>query len=236
VHNQVKKIWFDKGVQKAFQDLRYEFHVFDGASHFFSNLDRLAPPNYEPTIDDILMCRRKTTGLVSCVFTHKLAGQDVKIDIVDVGGQRNERKKWENLYEGVNAVMFVSSLSEYDQKCYEDDTTNRMIESIDLFDEKTNNDKLKDLPILLFFNKTDLFRKKLETSDLSKTFPDYTGGSNYDAAFEYIKQRYLKTNKYDPNRIHVFQTQATDRNAVKETFNHFFELLEKGSLDKKRKQ
>jgi len=102
--------------------------------------------------------------------------------------------------------------------------------------KKTNNDKLKDLPILLFFNKTDLFRKKLETSDLSKTFPDYTGGSNYDAAFEYIKQRYLKTNKYDPNRIHVFQTQATDRNAVKETFNHFFELLEKGSLDKKRKQ
>jgi len=79
VHNQVKKIWFDKGVQKAFQDLRYEFHVFDGASHFFSNLDRLAPPNYEPTIDDILMCRRKTTGLVSCVFTHKLAGQDVKM-------------------------------------------------------------------------------------------------------------------------------------------------------------
>jgi len=35
VHKQIKRIWNDKGVQKAFQESRYEFHVFDGASHFF---------------------------------------------------------------------------------------------------------------------------------------------------------------------------------------------------------
>jgi len=233
VHSSVKKIWADKSIQKAFQESRYEYHVFDGALHFFKDLDRLSPPKYEPSIDDILMCRRKTTGLVSCEFVHKINGQDTKLTIVDVGGQRNERKKWQNQYEGVNAVMFVSSLSEYDQKCYEDDVTNRMVESIDLFDETINGPSLKDLPILLFFNKNDLFKQKLQTSDLSKTFADYKDGSDPDKAFDYIKQRYLKTNRYDPNRIHCFQTTATDRQAVRDTFESLFKLLEKGVLDKK---
>jgi len=42
--------------------------------------------------------------------------------IVDVGGQRSERKKWIHCFEGVTAVIFVSALNEYDLVLAEDDS------------------------------------------------------------------------------------------------------------------
>jgi guanine nucleotide-binding protein G(i) subunit alpha len=42
-------------------------------------------------------------------------------------------------FEGVQCIIFVTSLSEYNQKCYEDDETNRMKESLLVFDEIVNS-------------------------------------------------------------------------------------------------
>ena len=48
----------------------------------------------------------------------------------DVGGQRNERKKWIHCFDGVTAVIFVVGLSEYDQALLEDDSANRMVSNL----------------------------------------------------------------------------------------------------------
>jgi hypothetical protein len=39
-----------------------------------------------------------------------------------VGGQRSERKKWIHCFENVTALVFLVSLSEYDQMLYEDES------------------------------------------------------------------------------------------------------------------
>src|SRR5690606_8635150 len=98
-----------------------------------------------------------------------------------VGGQRNERKKWIHCFDNVNAVVFVQALSEYDLKCYEDNTTMRIKESLQLFDEIVNNKVFQNIPILLFFNKVDLFMEKIQERDLTVCFQDYQGlkMSNY---------------------------------------------------------
>jgi len=44
----------------------------------------------------------------------------------DVGGQRNERRKWIHCFEGVHAVIFIVALSEFDMSLWEDGTANRM--------------------------------------------------------------------------------------------------------------
>jgi hypothetical protein len=54
--------------------------------------------------------------------------------LFDVGGQRNERRKWIHLFDGVTAVIFCAALSEYDQTLFEDESTNRMIETKELFE------------------------------------------------------------------------------------------------------
>ena len=41
--------------------------------------------------------------------------------MVDVGGQRSERRKWIHCFEHVTSVMFLVALSEYDQTLVESD-------------------------------------------------------------------------------------------------------------------
>lgn len=35
--------------------------------------------------------------------------------VFDVGGQRSERKKWIHCFEGVQCLIFIVAISEYDQ-------------------------------------------------------------------------------------------------------------------------
>ena len=41
--------------------------------------------------------------------------------MVDVGGQRSERRKWIHCFENVTSIIFLVALSEYDQILYESD-------------------------------------------------------------------------------------------------------------------
>ena len=40
--------------------------------------------------------------------------------MVDVGGQRSERRKWIHCFENVTSIMFLVALSEYDQVLFEE--------------------------------------------------------------------------------------------------------------------
>ena len=88
-----------------------------------------------PSVADVLRMRVRTTG----VITQPLTIKGKNFQVIDVGGQRSERKKWFNQFSSVTAVIFVTAISEFDQKLYEDDHTNRLKESIDLFDTTINN-------------------------------------------------------------------------------------------------
>lgn len=220
VANDVAALWADKKVQDMFNH-RYDFHVFDGAGYFFQDLERLAPPNYMPTFEDILRCRMKTVGIIEIGFQ---VG-DIYFKLFDVGGQRNERKKWIHHFDGVTAVIFVASMSDFDQKCYEDDITNRMTESMDLFDEMVNGTWFKDTSIMLFLNKTDIFREKIKNTDLKVCFPEYEGGNDFDSASTFIKNKFLNLNKYDKGRIFVHMTEATNTEDISKVFDQVKEII-----------
>lgn len=137
-----------------------------------------------------------------------------------------ERKKWIHCFDGVTVVIFVCSMSEFDQKCYEDDTTNRLLESIQLFEETCNNKWFVNTPFILFMNKMDLFKEKIEReSDLSSVFEDYKDGKDTDAAIKYIVSRYTTMNKNKERNIHVFFTTATDSECLRSIFEETKKLL-----------
>jgi hypothetical protein len=63
--------------------------------------------------------------------------------IVDVGGQRSERRKWVNVFSDVNAILFVVSLSGYDECLLEDRDANQMRESMVVFSQLVGNPLFK---------------------------------------------------------------------------------------------
>jgi len=114
-------------------------------------------------------------------------------------------KNGSTFFEGVTAVIYVTSLSEYDQKLEEDDYTNRIVESLNLFEETINSKWFKNSHIILFLNKKDLFKEKIKTSDPKIIFPDYTGGCDEVAAMEYIKNQFVSRNKNQKKKKYRYE-------------------------------
>ena len=163
---------------------------------------------------DIIRCRVKTQGISQVKLSYS---EGVEFNVYDVGGQRSERKKWIRCFDGVHAVIFVIALSEYDLVCYEDNETLRMDESLSIFKNICDNATFDEVPMIIYFNKNDLFKEKIKIVDLNIYDKNYTGGLNYENAFEYIKEMFLKLNK-NPNRsidIFVCTSTETDEFALK---------------------
>jgi guanine nucleotide-binding protein G(i) subunit alpha len=222
----IKQIWKSEGAQEAFKRSS-EFQLLDSAKYYFDDLDRIAQSNYVPTVDDVLRSRAKTTGIIEIEFTV----EKTKFLLVDVGGQRSERKKWMHCFQDVTAVIFCVALSEYDLKLYEDDQTNRMHESIKLFKEICNSKWFLDTSMILFLNKRDLFEQKIKVKDLKCAFDDYTGGTNYDAALEFIKEKFQSLNENPKKHIYVHTTCATDTGQIKAVFGAVKDIVLHQVLD-----
>ena len=63
----------------------------------------------------------------------------------DVGGQRDERRKWIQCFNDVTAIIFVTACSSYNLVLREDSTKNRIKESLELYDSIWNNRSEEDV-------------------------------------------------------------------------------------------
>lgn len=128
VGNAIKELWTDAGIKQVWTR-RSEFQIIDSVQYYFDKIDTIKMPEYLPDKDDILYSRVRTSGIV----TERYTIEGTVFEMYDVGGQRNERKKWIHCFENVTAVIFVAAISEYDQKLFEDASTNRMVRFICMF-------------------------------------------------------------------------------------------------------
>jgi len=84
-----------------------EFQLNDSAAYFFDKAECFVDENYVPNEQDVLRARVRTTGIDEANFTF----DDMSFQMVDVGGQRTERRKWIHCFQSVTSVLFCSSLS-----------------------------------------------------------------------------------------------------------------------------
>ncbi|KAL0621667.1 Guanine nucleotide-binding protein G subunit alpha [Plecturocebus cupreus] len=214
------RLWGDSGIQECFNRSR-EYQLNDSAKYYLDSLDRIGAADYQPTEQDILRTRVKTTGIVETHFTFK----NLHFRLFDVGGQRSERKKWIHCFEDVTAIIFCVALSGYDQVLHEDETTNRMHESLKLFDSICNNKWFTDTSIILFLNKKDIFEEKIKKSPLTICFPEYTGPSAFTEAVAYIQAQYESKNKSAHKEIYTHVTCATDTNNIQFVFDAVTDVI-----------
>jgi GTPase SAR1 family protein len=237
IAKQVTAVWNDAGIQAAYVR-RNEFQLNDSAKYFFTRASETWKDEYIPTVEDILKVRVRTSGIVE----EEYVIDGVKFAMYDVGGQRNERKKWIHCFDEVTAVIFVAAISEYDQVLYEDNTQNRMVESLNVFHEICNSKWFENTSIILFLNKRDLFEEKIKIKDIRQPdpadpermlFDDYDGGLNYEAGVSYIVNQYLAQNDNKDTNKEIFWhvTCATDTSNISAVFNACKEIILRQNLE-----
>lgn len=189
-----------------------EFQLEVNAGFYFQNISKFCQDNYKASDQDILLGRIKTTGITETNFD--IRGSVCKM--IDVGGQRSERKKWIHCFDNVSALLFVAAVSEFDEKLFEDRSMNRMVETLSLFDQTINSRWFAQTPIILFLNKTDILKAKLKKRSFKAYFESFTGDQTDEREVcAYLKKVFLSINRVPSRPIYVHYTCATDSESMK---------------------
>ena len=221
VATHIKTIWEQPGIREVVDHLEgRQFNI--SALEFLDRIEEIGSADFCPTFEDCLRVRARTTG----ANVLKLQKNNQNLNIVDVGGQKSERTKWIHYFDGINAILFICAVSEYNQTMFEDEKTNRMHDSLELFESTVNQEWFKDTDLILFLNKRDLFEKKFPETPLKSCFPDWDEGvEDVEKAYAFIEQKF-KDAVTDPSKSLVTHvTCATDNGNVEYVFNAIEFLL-----------
>ncbi|KAH9052732.1 G-protein alpha subunit [Lactarius vividus] len=225
----IQDLWADD-IIPALMSYLTEFYLMDSATYFFAGAHRIAASNYLPSTEDVLRASVKTTSITET----RIPLGPLSINIVDVGGLSSQRNKWIHYFESVTSIIFVTSLSEYDQVLLEEKSQSRMAESLVLFDSVINSRWFLRASIILFLNKIDVFKEKLPKVPLEKYFPEYTGGADVHKGAKYILWRFMQANRVQlrvyPHSTSCSITQATDTSNIRLVFALVKERVLQNSL------
>lgn len=220
VINTFREVWSNPCIKAAYSR-RNEFQLMDSTEYYMSEMDRICEKDYEPNNQDVLRTRIQTKGVASLKFHFQNGKQRIPFEIYDVGGQKGQRKNWIKCFDNVTCVLFVVSIAEYDQVLEEEQTTNRMQDSIQLFGEIVNGKYFLHTPFIIFFNKFDIFLEKIPRRGIKNNFPDYEGPTDCPKkSLEFLKQKYLNQIEIGNNKrsIYTHTTTATDTDLIENVF------------------
>lgn len=239
-YDHVLQCWTDKGVVACFERSS-EYQLIDCAKYFLDKVEDVRKPDYNPSEQDILRCRVMTTG----IFETKFEVDKVRFHMFDVGGQRDERRKWIQCFNDVTAIIFVCASSSYNLVLWEDSTQNRLRESLALFKNIWNNRWLKTISVILFLNKQDMLAEKIKAGryKLEAFFPEFASyqlpsdavfDSNEDVnvvrAKYFIRGEFLRiSTAAGDGRHHCYPhfTCAVDTENIRRVFNDCRDIIQR---------
>jgi len=236
-------LWKDKGVQACYERSN-EYQLIDCAKYFLDRVHIVRQSDYTPTEQDILRCRVLTLG----IFETRFQVDKVNFHMFDVGGQRDERRKWIQCFNDVTAIIFVTACSSYNMVLREDPSQNRLRESLDLFRSIWNNRWLRTISVILFLNKQDLLAEKIRAgkSKLEEYFPDFSRYQTpLDATVEpgedpevvrakyFIRDEFLRISTASGDGRHYCYphfTCAVDTENIRRVFNDCRDIIQRMHL------
>lgn len=200
-----------------YKKIRRQYWNLEAVEYYMTNAVRIFDPRFVPSADDIIMARKRTTAVLTSIITY---GR-ITWTIVDVGGQVNERKKWISQFDDVKCIIYVVNLSDYANNMFENHEKNKMHDSLECLKKICNNPIFLKTPIYLFFNKRDLFDKKINMgNNLKECFPEYNGPHNFDDYKSYIIQKFKEQLSGQHIKVEEITLSATIRQDVKLGLKH----------------
>uniref|UniRef100_A0A6B2LBB8 Uncharacterized protein n=1 Tax=Arcella intermedia TaxID=1963864 RepID=A0A6B2LBB8_9EUKA len=184
---KISSLWSDAAIQKAW-GWPSEVKTIEHLDYFVERVQVYLQPNYTPVREEILRARQRTTGFTETTY---LDSDNSVWTVIDVGGQFSERSKWIHLVSRCSSFIYVVAIDEYNVKSKENKTKSRLACSLETFKEIINSEAYSQLFPVLFLNKIDKFKSKLENSDLFEEFkgeyPSYSGSQDWKEAVKVIE-------------------------------------------------
>jgi guanine nucleotide-binding protein G(i) subunit alpha len=224
----IRSIWKDIKVKELLDKHYAEMSILENAKFFLDSTHRVFKEGYTANEEDCLRNYSPTSGV-----THIDFRVDRKLfKLYDTGGQRTERRKWQqhlcSVLHRPHVVCFVVNLAEFNTKLIEDGNTNRLQESLNVFvkvckDISMIQEDEFTTELVLILTKKDLFRSKfeLEKCNLRDYFHDFDGRNQYDSALRYITQSFINiATEYNEKGplTHVFVVNALEYTEVANMF------------------
>jgi len=177
-------------------------------------MDRIKKEDYIPTEDDIVLTKKKTHGVQEIRI---IMSDQERIVMVDVG-QSYDRMKWGLCFVDMTCILYFVAMNEYENAYLnEEKLYNRMEETIQNFKNVCCLPAFKSIPLILFLNKMDQFKIKMDRKmNITDSFPDYDGECDEEKCFEYISHYFkdISQQMYSDRLIFVHGASATDRNKL----------------------
>jgi guanine nucleotide-binding protein G(i) subunit alpha len=234
----VRMLWMCDSIRQFYKAHKLDLQLPDCCAYFFQHAARISRKDYVPENKDILFARIRTSGVTEVNVEIKNA----RFKFVDMGGQRSERRKWHiKSKEPPTAIIFVGAINEYTHRLYEDEKVNRLLESINLFNEVCNHQSYENIPIILFLNKMDLFTRDWDANKFIKVFPEFANvhamlkrkdkSASIQAASSFLEDMYLDCNVSPGRQVYRFFTQATDTDQVETISQSVRDIIVKKNLN-----
>jgi len=227
--DRIRDLWNDEGVRETWEEIK------DGSliqlDYLMQNFDRYLQTDFVPNNDDILRARQRTTGGETSLFE----AENNMWELTDVGGQYNERVKWNGYFDTPhppNAIIFFLALDEYNIPNTEL-KTEKYATKFELALSVFREILCSAGPViehktcrLVFLNKMDLFAEKIKDDKKWGDFQtalDYTGERTPEDSIKFIEDKLIGMDKIpdkddEVERIKVHVTNALDTDLMRKIF------------------
>eukprot|EP01126_Amoeba_proteus_P013140 TRINITY_DN1550_c0_g1_i5.p1 TRINITY_DN1550_c0_g1~~TRINITY_DN1550_c0_g1_i5.p1 ORF type:complete len:253 (-),score=26.85 TRINITY_DN1550_c0_g1_i5:156-914(-) len=228
VAEHITSLWNDPQISQLLITKGDSLHIpggVDGLTHHISRMNEYLSPTFTPTDADLVRVRIKTTGIIETSFTH----EGITFTVCDVGGQRSERRKWIQCFSKVDAIIYLVATNEYDTSLEESTGYNSIADSLQQFKVISELQIFQNVPFIVFFNKFDLFTKKVVRVPLSTVFRDYKEfadtceGTDVEKGIAYFQRNY--TQNFGGNSLFTYTTCALDQDNCGKVFRSIREVI-----------